>query len=52
MSSKARSIRRSKLKREKLLEQQGTRKRENPLTADRYYPSLGAVRPTNKTRSQ
>jgi len=52
MSSKTRSIRRSKLQRDGKLPQQGTRKRENPLTADRYYPSLGAVPPTNKTRSQ
>lgn len=52
MSSKSRSIRRQKLKKEGKLEQTVGRRRENPLKAERYYPSLGPLPPTNPTRSQ
>jgi len=52
MSSKSRSIRRSKQKRIGKLPQQSTRTRENPLTADRYYPSIGSLPPTNPVGSK
>lgn len=51
MSSKSRSIKRKKLRDEGKLPP-GNRRRENPLTADRYYPSLGRLPPTNPISSQ
>jgi hypothetical protein len=53
MGSKSRSIRRSTLKKQgKLPDGKNLRIRENPLKADRYYPSIGKVKPTNPARSQ
>ena len=53
MGSKSRSIRRSKLKGDgKLPDVKNPRLRENPLTADRYYPSIGKLPPTNPVRSK
>lgn len=53
MSSKSRSIRRSKLKADgKLPDGKNPRTHENPLKADRYYPSIGKLPPTNPARSQ
>lgn len=53
MSSKSRSIRREKLRGEgKLPDGKNPRIRENPLKADRYYPSIGKLPPINPARSQ
>jgi len=51
MSSKSRSIRRQKKKKGGELPPSG-RQRENPLTADRYYPSIGKLPPVNPIGSK